>query len=324
MAIHEFEPTDIIPVEFVPIMIYGPPACGKTQLAQTAANPYTLDLDDGMCRIRSGLPRGKSATFDCWGDVLEGGRAGKYAASDTIIIDTGGRALESMMAAIMQESSKHTNGGALSISGWGVLGQRFKAWMNLVRSWRKQVVMVCHQEDSKDSNGNLDSCPDLPGKMAWKYIHQNFHIIGQVQWHGKQRVLDFSPMEGALCRKNAPGWEPMEIPDLKTHRTFLADLIADAKTRIGGVAVKAKLAEEVIKDWQEFLGFTPQLSLLNQKLPEISKLTNGLKKQVWHMVQEYAKAQGWEFDAKAKKFIAKVQPEDNGVPAGVGNEEEAF
>jgi hypothetical protein len=95
-------------------------------------------------------------------------REGKFDEAKTLVIDTGGRALDTMIPDVLRENAKNAYGGNLTPQGWGVLGSRFVTWMKTVRTLGKDVVMICHQESSKDDAGNLDVIPDLPGKMASK------------------------------------------------------------------------------------------------------------------------------------------------------------
>src|SRR5262249_49074512 len=154
---------------------FGPPGCGKTSLAQTCLNPLTLDFDQGVHRS---FNRKRAMRFDTWADVEEAGREGKFKAYDTLIIDTGGRCLDTMIPEVIV-GKKNSGPGGLSPQGWGVLGSKFTAWMKLVRSWRKQVVMICHQSVIEDESGNQAVIPDMPGKMALKEIHKNFDLIGR-------------------------------------------------------------------------------------------------------------------------------------------------
>jgi ribosomal-protein-alanine N-acetyltransferase len=57
------EPTDVIDVAFVPLLIFGPPGSGKTTLAQTTDSPLTLDFDQGIHRCAN---RRRAYRFDAW------------------------------------------------------------------------------------------------------------------------------------------------------------------------------------------------------------------------------------------------------------------
>lgn len=85
MSVHLIEPTQTIPVDFVPVLIFGPPGCGKTSLAQTADEPITLDFDRGIHRS---FNRKKAARFDRWPDVVEAMDRGLFNDYRTIVVDT--------------------------------------------------------------------------------------------------------------------------------------------------------------------------------------------------------------------------------------------
>jgi hypothetical protein len=302
-------PEDVIDVTFVPVLYYGPPGLGKTQIAQTAANPITLDFDKGAHRLR--LDRGPVMQFDNWTEVTQEGEKGTFSKYQTVVIDTGGRALDTIIPDVLAENPKNGYRGNLSPQGYGVLGNRFITWLKVVSSWGKDVVVVCHQETDKDNAGNTVCCPDFPGKMALKEIYKRFDMIGQLRHAGgderKGRYLDFNPVEGRIA-KNAAGFEPVRVPELADAPTFLADLIADAKRRIGLTAKQSAELAQAVEPWAERVR-----DLAGEESPEglnavyLAVKQAGLKgvakKRVWALLTDHAAANRWHHDPKTDSFL---------------------
>lgn len=305
MAMRILEPTDLIEVKFVPILIFGPPGCGKTSLAQTAANPLTLDFDAGIHRCAN---RRRAAQFDAWNDCVKAGEDGAFADYQTLVIDTGGRALDKMIPAILAESAKNGWAGNLTPQGWGVLGSRFTTWMKTVASWGKDVVMICHEAEATNAGGNPYFLPDLPGKMSYKEVHKSFDLIGRIRHEGKRRLLDFSPSENSVG-KNAAGWEPIVLPDLHKHPAFLADLIKDAKARIGKTAEQSAAVAAKVAEWVAWLARCSDVDVFNKALPDIALLTGSAREQVRELCIRHAKAKLWAWDKEAKTYRAE-QPKE--------------
>jgi hypothetical protein len=310
-----------IEVHFVPILAFGPPGSGKSTLAQTAEEPLTLDFDKGIHRVSN---RKKALRFDTWSEnVAAAGPNGAYRYPTghpqygqlipykTLVIDTGGRALDTMIPEILKENSKNGYAGNLTPQGWGVLGSRFVTWMKTVASWGKQVVFVCHEDEAKNAGGNSYFVPDLPGKMAWKEIHKQFDLIGRINYEGSNRFLDFNPSDNSIG-KNAAGWRKMPLPDLllPENKDFLARLIADARQKIGAVSAASAAIAGGLAEWKNVLldPATTNLEKLNTivlgRFKELAP-TDPLRVQVWHAMSEFAKDNEWFFDKDTKIFTEK-------------------
>jgi nucleoside-triphosphatase THEP1 len=297
MAIRQIEPDAEMRVDHLPILIYGPPGCGKTSLAQTCDDPVTLDFDGGIHRSSF---RKTAFRFDTWADCVEAFDRGMFDPYKTLVIDTGGRALDSMIPALLQESAKNGNSNGLSIQGWGALGSRFSNWMRTVRSLGKEVVMLCHEE-IRDNGGASLAYPDLPGKMSYKEIHKSFDVIARIRYDGRRRVLDASPSE-SQAGKNAACWDLLTLPDLANRPRFLAELIAEAKDRIGKTSEASRKIQALVEDWIDWLSNQPVLAEFNAKLPVLAELPDSAKKQVWALVQRHAKNRDWVFQSGSKQF----------------------
>lgn len=312
MPAHIIESDDVIDMDFVPFLIYGPPGCGKTSLAQTAEKPLTIDFDNGIHRS---FNRKIALRFDSWDEHMEsGGRDGKYLYPSghhlagrpidyqTIILDTGGRALDAMIPDIMQASVKNCGIGGLSQQGWRVLGTSFQNWIREVRKWGKQIVMLCHERDTADFAGNPKVVPDFPGKMAFDEIHKNFDMIGRIRYDGRQRFLDFNPYEGATCCKNAAGLLECNIDNLEEQPNLLGSLINMAKRNIGKTIASSERLAKAVENWSGKIAICSEPAKLNAILPQLSDLPIGIRRQVWSMILQHAESNDWEFDRKTKCF----------------------
>lgn len=315
MGIQLLEPTDVIDVQYVPTLIFGPPGCGKTTLAQTADKPFTLDLDNGLHRATN---RKAGVRFDTFEDVQQllldaGGNRNpqtpdrilrQFMDCRTVVVDTLGRLLDKMIPMIRSASAKNAGPSGLSPQGYGVLGNQFAATVKSLRDMGKDLVMLCHEEAGTDAQGGATVIPDMPGKMAWKEIHKWTDMIGRVRYDGRKRILDFNPGEGATSCKNAAYFDSLPVPNPDSDPRFLANLMEQAKLRIGKTAEASAAVAKIVAGWQAKLAEATDVTALNALVvsPELKELTPGAKKQVWTLFTRHGEEQGWTFDTAAKAF----------------------
>lgn len=299
MAAQLIEAVDVIDVSCLSMLIYGPPGGWKTSLAQTAENPITLDFDRGIHRA---FNRQAALRFDAWADVAEAGEGSKaLAGRKTLVIDTIGRMLDLLTTDIVRQNAKHGSAtGGLSLQGYGVLKARFACWMGQVRQGGFDVVMIAHEKEERDGDERTLR-PDIQGG-SYTEVMKFTDLVGYlgVNRDGK-RVLDFNPSDRHLG-KNAAGWGPTHVPGLKEHPQFLANLLADAKFKIGKTAEASAALATVLDQWTTYLATTPKLAGFNDEVKELVDLPKPVKVQVWALVKRHAENRGWEFDRHTKEF----------------------
>lgn len=295
--------TDLIDVSSLPVLIYGPPGAWKTSLAQTAADPITLDFDRGAHRA---FNRRSVMRFDNWQDVAECAEGSPaLAGKKTIVIDTIGRCLDLLTADITSANAKHGSAtGGLSLQGYGALKSRFANWINQVRLGGRDVIMLAHEKEEKDGDDRIMR-PDITGG-SYVEVMKFTDLVGYlgIDRSGK-RTLDFNPSDRHLG-KNAAGWKTLPVPDLSKNPTFLADLLADAKAKIGHTAQASAALATVVEEWSSWIkGVDGRLDVFNKGLVDLGALANGAKKQAWHLVKAEAHKNGWVFDEASKMFVIK-------------------
>ena len=298
MSAQLIEPTDVIDVSSLAVLIYGQPGSGKTSLAQTAEDPFTLDLDFGAHRsaFRKTIMR-----FYAWDDV--NAAQPEIAKHKTVNTDTVGRFLDLMTADIVKKNAKHGSPFAgLSLQGFGVLKARFAQWVGQLNLTGKDRIFIAHQKEEKDGDNTILR-PDITGG-SYGEVMKFTDLVGYLKIVNGRRVLDFNPTD-YYVGKNAAGWPAMEVPDLAKEPHFLANLLADAKAKIGKTAEASAALAVVVDDWSVRLNNLDGIDQLNAALPDLGKISNGAKRQAWTLILQYAESKGFVFDKAAKKFVQK-------------------
>lgn len=234
---------DPITVDKLKVVIYAAPGLGKSSIAFTADTPLLLDFDGGSYRAAN---RKDVVQVKEWADAANI-TADDLAPYKTVIIDTAGRALDMLTVDIIRNNPKMGNGGALSQPGWGQLKSRFGAYLNLLTSFGKDVVLVAHMEEKQRGDEVIERL-DVQGGSKGE-IYKSADAMGRLTIENGQRWLKFSPTDAAFG-KNPGQLDPLLVPKPESAEFdgFLARVIQTTKDRLNAMSADQKAAKAE-QDW---------------------------------------------------------------------------
>ncbi|XID75712.1 ATP-binding protein [Alkanindiges sp. WGS2144] len=222
-------------VENLIVFIYGDPGIGKTSLAFSASNPILFDFDRGA--HRAGKFRKDTVPVSCWADVATI-NAEDLQGYDTIIIDTAGRMLDVIINDLVKDQKNcRKNSKELSIQGYGALNKRFSSWLNLIRSFGKDVILLAHATEDKKGD-ELIIRPDMVGgskKEAYKVADMMGYMTTIQGDQGVETSLNFSPSTSHHA-KDSGAIGNITLAGLETNSAALADIIEQAKSHINNLS----------------------------------------------------------------------------------------
>lgn len=297
MALRIIKASEPITVERLNLCIYGPPGVGKTTLAFSAADPLLLDFDKGAHRVSN---RKDVVPINSWEE------AAKLTAEDlapykTVIGDTAGRALDFLTADIIKNEPKYGRGGALTLQGYGVLKSRFTAWLKMLNTFGKDVILIAHMDEQRSGDDIVERL-DVQGGSKGE-IYKSADAMGRIFVRQNKRVIDFSPRENAFG-KNPCGLAVLDIPEITERSTFLADLIADMKAKLNKQSTEQKKAQQEMDGWADAIASYSLVEEFNQVLPEIAKQPQAIKMAL----MAKAKTLGFTYNKGKCCFEAPEQP----------------
>jgi len=293
------EPNEPIHVTHVAALLYGDPGVGKSTLANTAKDPVILDFDRGAHRAhnrRRVIQPDNIAEAVAW---LEG-HASEFG---DVVIDTAGRMLDMMAVEIMRDDPKRGKNGALDMQGWGVLKTRFVTFRNRVTTLGKDLILLAHAKEEKDGETRILR-PDIQGGSLAEVLKAS-EFVGYMTTLGGRRVIQFSPSEQSIG-KNPCQWAPFDVPHYAASPSFLADILADGKAKLGQIGEQAKELDHAIAVWRGRLDEAVDAESMNLELAALgaAKPNATLKAAVWALFRQREKALGLKWDAKGKTFLA--------------------
>ncbi|MDN5511765.1 ATP-binding protein [Acinetobacter sp.] len=317
MALNIIPADQALNVSAIITYIYADPGLGKTSLGFTADKAISFDFDRGAHRTGE-LRRGAVVPVQQWSDI-ENIKEQDLAPFNTVVIDTVGAMLESIKTHLLKTANNRQQDGALKLKAQGLANMKFKQYINTLLSFGKDVVFIAHA--SEDQNGEqIVYRPELGGKNR-NELYRIADIMGYLTTvrtsEGKNaRVINFKPSPAHHAKNSgALGGETGEVwlPDLKTHPTFLADLIKQAKDHINTLTPDQLASAKAISDmenWKQSCNEIEHAGDLNQLTESLQDLVQSKHVYAESMRQSLllrAKELGCKFNKQSGKWENPVE-----------------
>ena len=284
------------------VVVYGQPNVGKTSLALTASKPVLMDFDGGA--YRAGNKSGKAIVpVKAWRDVADVA-AEDIADFDTIVIDTVGTALDSLMADIVQKDPRLSQ-TRFNLQKFGVLKTRFKEWLDQMRLFGKDVVLIAHASEEQRGDDTVDRIVAVGGSK--QEIYQQADIMGRISIVGNNRVLSFDPTAASFGKNvGLPDYTvlpPASAPEM------LGEIIDKAKGMLNAKAKASQAAhDKMLKLRESLTEAIVDAATANDCLQEMVEEKAGAAER--KMLVEVGESKGLKFDRKAKAFVDPEPPEE--------------
>lgn len=211
----------------IKMLVYGEPGIGKTTLALSSEDPVLFDFDGGINRVEYGLIK-TTVQVSQYEDILEALNSKEIDEFKTIVIDTGGKLMDSMNVYIGKTNPKFIRAnGNLTLQGYGQRKVEFRALLRLIESKKKDVIFVCHRSTVKDGD-DIRYIP-LFGGSSYDDLATELDLIGYMEASGRKRTITFDPTSHADGKNTCNMPAIMEIPtiiDEKGNITGKNDFIA--------------------------------------------------------------------------------------------------
>ena len=294
MSLKITKAADPIRVERLNVCIYAAPGLGKTTIAFTAEAPLLLDFDQGAHRAAN---RKDIVRVTSWADVADM-KAEDFAPYKTVVVDTAGRALDTLTADIIRRNPKAGRGGALTLQGYGTLKAEFIAWLKALNAYGLDVLLIAHMDEQRNGDEIIERL-DVQGGSKGE-IYKAADAMGRMAIRDGKRMLNFSPTDAAFG-KNPGQLEPMVVPHPDKDPTFLADVIQSIKDRLNELTEEQTAAQTVLEGWRTRVGAMKTDEDFNSAMEEIKTAPPAARAM---FVAEVAQA-GFVFDKAASKYVAR-------------------
>ncbi|WP_423169714.1 ATP-binding protein [Stenotrophomonas maltophilia] len=293
MALRIIRSTDPITVTRLNVCIYAAPGLGKTSISFTADKPLLLDFDRGAHRSAN---RKDTVQVERWEDVAHI-TADDLADFNTVVVDTAGRALDTLTPDIIRRNPKMGRGGSLTLQGFGQLKSEFVAWLKHLNSLGKDVVLIAHMDEQRNGDEIIERL-DVQGGSKGE-IYKAADAMGRLSIRDGKRMLNFSPTDASFG-KNPGQLEPLEVPHPERDPQFLARVIQQIKDRLNAMTEEQREAQAVLEKWRDRTSAAEDVTAINALLPEAKAGSQAMKV----LLNDRAAALGLTFDTKAGQYAA--------------------
>jgi len=299
MGLRIIRALDPIAVENIIMCIYGPPGVCKSSFGYSAEAPVLLDFDKGAHRA---VGRKDTIPVDTWDDVA-GITESDLAPYKTIVVDTAGRALDRLSAHIIASDAKMGRGGALTLQGYGRLKVDFVRWLNYLRGFRKDIMLLAHSSEDKNGDDTVERI-DAQGSSKGE-IYKVADAMGKISIVGGKRKLTFSPTETSFG-KNPAQFGILDIPHYDENDHFAADIIEAIKAKLNDFAELQRKRQEMLVPWMEDVAGADTPEAITELSVRYKEADRSLHDTLRKSILAKAESMGLEFDKASSAFVAKV------------------
>lgn len=294
MALKVTKADEIIEVKTLCTTIYSQPGLGKTSLAFTASNPLLFDFDKGAHRAAN---RKDVVQVGVWADVASITKD-DISEYDTIILDTVGKALDSLAADIIKENSRLATGGALNQRGWGTLGVRFSAFLRKIRGYGKDVILISHMDEKADGDVIKERLKIQGGTKD--LVTTDSDVMARISISNKERQLVFNPTETNLG-KDPARLDFVTIPDIDKpeYRDFMAGILAQIKEKMNELS-EDQIARKGEVEW--FETHLPEI-MTPEDINAVLGRAKSAGRDVQLLVVKRAEELGLEYDSETQGYV---------------------
>lgn len=294
---------DDVKVENIIIVVYGQPNVGKTTFGLSANKPILLDTDGGVHRAMN--RSGKDVVQVNGWDSIRHMTAEDFAKYETIIIDTVGKVLTYLSLDLIEGNPKYGNiSSGLNMHGYGALKIRFTRWFEMLRSLKKDIVLIAHatEETKKDETVVRISAVG----SSKQEIYQQADLMGYMYMDNDQRVINFNPSETAFGKNVGLPAYKLKSPD--KDPSIMATIIKNAKFIMNEQAADQAKQAEVPKQPKVEVATKPKRTTyrdyttvgeFNKIVGKFLKLDDDNK----HVVLETSEKLGITFDEATGAFV---------------------
>ncbi|MCB2080937.1 MAG: AAA family ATPase, partial [Novosphingobium sp.] len=205
---------------------------------------------------------------------------------------------------IIKSNSRFAYGGTLNQQGWGQLGMRFSAFLRLVRSFGKDVILIAHMDEQRSGDDVIERL-DVQGGSK-NEIYKAADAMGRLSIVGGKLLLRFSPSDAAFG-KNPGQLEPLEVPHCERPEFdgYMAGVIQRTKDRLNELSEEQKAALDEQHWFREALPKVADAEGINALMPRASEAGRACKA----LVNERAKEIGLTFDKTSGEYVAAKEKE---------------
>lgn len=285
-------------VEHLGVLLYGSPGVGKTSLALTSNNSITLDFDNGSHRALH--KAGKMGVVVRNWKQVNSIEPSDLEGIDTVILDTIGTCVESIILDLVENHSQLVTGGVPTLKGWQALRVGFNAWANKMKSAGIDVIMIGHLSEDSKGDDVVDRVYCQGG--AKQDVYRQADLIGKVFVnHNGQRVVSFNPTRTSLGKNCG-------LPDLTINpdvEDSMAKIIAKAKELINNRNAQQAQEAERLKDLKTKLMGMDAEALTDQvtQMHDASKVDKNI-------LMEVAAKKGLTLDKDTMMFVEEVATDE--------------
>lgn len=200
-------------------LVYGPPGSGKTTFACGTEKVLIGDVEGGAVFLGLHGIEADYARIEKWADLEELYQLAKSGKYETVVIDPLGELLDKLLTQLKTEGYGQGKGDnvVLTLPGWGVAKDRFKAAIRRFRDLDVNLVLVAHTSEKKDEEQTYVR-PKLQASLD-EDVCAMMHVVGYlkpVAGPDKKQVrrLYLSPSEKYYA-KDRIGVLPSHMDDAK-------------------------------------------------------------------------------------------------------------